>query len=152
MKYKHINQELFNYSTRGSHHYFRGNAILEKKYLIVAVDYNILIFDISSGKQLKRYEILLYGEDNLYKCGANIHKWNDNKDNKFIFNLDGNIIMFELMNKYELKIINQIYFKDVKNIKKLNEKVNKFYDDGTKEYFGFFGYYNDSKNHSVSIF
>ena len=62
--------------------------------------------------------------------------------------------MFELMNEYELNIINQIYFKDVKNRKKLNEKDNKFYDDGTKEYFGFFGYYNENKNgtHSVSIF
>ena len=113
LKYKHINQELFNYSTRGSHHYFRGNAILEKKYLIVAIDYNILIFDISSGKQLRIYEILLYGEGNLYKCRANINKWNNNKDNEFILNLGGNVIMFELMNGDELKITNQIYFKDI---------------------------------------
>ena len=60
LKYTHIKQELLEYSTRGLHHYFRGNTILGKKYLIVAIDYNILIFDISSGKQLKRYEILLY--------------------------------------------------------------------------------------------
>ena len=41
------------------------------------------------------------------------------------------------MNEDELKITNQIYFKDIKNLKKLNEKSNKFYDAGTEEYFGF---------------
>ena len=65
MKYTHIKQELLNYSAYASHHYFEGNAKLKNKYFIVGIDYNILIFDISSGKQLKRYEILLYGEDNL---------------------------------------------------------------------------------------
>ena len=89
----------------------------EKKYLIVAIDYNILIFDISSGKQLRRYEIFLYGEDNLYKCRVNINKWNSNKDNEFILNLGGNIILFELMNEQEFKITNQIYFKDIKSLK-----------------------------------
>ena len=148
LRYTHIKQELLDYSSYGSYHYFRGNIILEKKYLIIAIDNNILIFDISSGKQLKRYEILIYREDNLYKCEANIYKWNNNKDNEFILNLRGNIIMFELINEDELKITNQIYFKDIKDLKKLNEKSNKFYDDGTKEY-----YYEDkNKTYNVSIF
>ena len=56
--------------------------------------------------------------------------------------------MFELMNEDELKITNQIYFKEIKNLNKLNEKSNKFYDDGTKEY-----YYEDkNKTYNVSIF
>ena len=143
MKYTHIKQELLNYSAYASHHYFEGNAKLKNKYFIVGIDYNILIFDISSGKQLKRYEILLYGEDNLYKCQANIKKFNTNNDNEFILNLGGNIIMFGLMSNYELKIINQIYFKDIKNLKILNEKTNKFYDDDYEE---------KNKNYSVSIF
>ena len=100
------------------------------------------------GKQLKRYEILLNEKDNLYKCEANIYKWNNNKDNEFILNIGGNIIMFELMNEDELKIINQIYSKDIKYLKKLNEKSNKFYDDGTTDY-----YYEDkNKTYNVSIF
>ena len=155
LRYTHIKQELLDYSSYDSYHYFRGNIILEKKYLIVAIDYNILIFDISSGKQLRRYEILLYGEDNLYKCEANIYKWNNNKDNEFILNLRGNIIMFELINEDELKITNQIYFKDIKYLKKLNEKSNKFYDDGSKEYFGFYAFFHhedENKTYSVSIF
>ena len=143
LKYTHLKQELLKYSVYASHHYFVGNIILKNKYFIVAIDYNILIFDISSGKQLKRYEILLYGEDNLYKCQANIKKFNTNNDNEFILNLGGNIIMFGLMSNYELKIINKIYFKDIKNLKILNEKTNKFYDDD---------YEKKNKNYSVSIF
>ena len=30
LKYTHIKQELLDYSSYGSHHYFRGNVILEK--------------------------------------------------------------------------------------------------------------------------
>ena len=155
LKYTHIQQELLDYSTYGSYHYFRGNAILKNKYFIVAIDNSILIFYINSGKQLKRYEILLYGEDNLYKCGANINKWNNDKDNEFIINFGGNIIMFELMDENELKIINQIYFKDIEYLKRLNEKGNRFYDDGTKEVFGYGGFFyreDKNKNISVSIF
>ena len=154
LKYTHIEQELLDYSTYGSYHYFKGNAILKNKYLIVAIDYNILIFDISSGELLKRYEILLYGEDNLYKCDINFKKWNNNKDNQFIINLAGNIILFELMNECELKIINQIYFKDIKYLKQLNEKNNKFYDDNKTEDSDYDSYYYEDKNKtfSVSIF
>ena len=154
LKYTHINQELLNYSIDESHHYFKGNAILKNKYLIVAIDNNILIFDISSCKQLKRYEILLYGEDNLYKCNINLKKWNNSKDNQFLINLAGNIVLFELINEYELKIINQIYFKDIKNLKQFDEKYNKFYDDGKIEdlYSGGFCSGDKNKTFSVSIF
>ena len=154
MKYTHINQELLNYSIDESHHYFKGNAILKNKYLIVVIDNNILIFDISSCKQLKRYEILLYGEDNLYKCNINLKKWNNSKDNQFLINLAGNIVLFELINEYELKIINQIYFKDIKNLKQFDEKYNKFYDDGKIEDLHSGGFCSGDKNKtfSVSIF
>ena len=154
LKYTHMQQKLLN-SSYDYHHYFRGNAILKNKYFIVAIDNNISIFDINSGKQIKKYEILLYGEDNLYKCGGNINKWNNNKDNEFIINLGGNIIMFELTDKNELKITNQIYFKNIENLKRFNEKVNKFYGYSTKEdlYDNSF-FYREDKNiiNSVTIF
>ena len=134
LKYTHIEQELLDYSTYGSYHYFKGNAILKNKYFIVAIDYNILIFDISSGKILERYEILLYGKNSLFKSDLNLQKWNNNKDNQFLINLAGNIILFELLNECELKIINQIYFKDINYLKQLNEKSNKFYDDSIREF------------------
>ena len=104
---------MLGYNIHGLYRDFNGNAILKNKYFIVAIDNNILIFDISSSEQWKRYEILLYIENNLYTRGANINKWNNNKDNEFILNLGGNVIMFELMNGDELKITNQIYFKDI---------------------------------------
>ena len=154
LKYTHIQHKLLDYSTYESYHYFKGNVILKNKYFIVSIDYNILIFDISSGKQLKRYEILLHGEDNLYECGANINKWINNKDNEFILNLGGNIILFELVNEYELKITTQIYFKDITYLKRLDEKSNKFYDDGEIEYSDDDSYYYKDKNktYTVSIF
>ena len=145
---------MLDYSTYDSYHYFKGNAILMNKFFVVTIDYNILIFDISSGAQLKRYEVLLYGENNLLKSEAYIKKWNNNNDNEFILNLGGNIILVELNNEYKLKIINQIYSKNIGYLKKLNNKSNKFYDDGEEEDL----YYdsNESKNknetYRVSIF
>ena len=41
-------------------------------------------------------------------------KWNNNKDNEFILTLNGNIILFELTDEFKLKIISQIYSKNVK--------------------------------------
>ena len=58
------------------------------------------------------------------------------------------------MNEDELKITNQIYFKDIKYLKKLNEKNNKFYDDNKTEDSDYDSYYYEDKNKtfSVSIF
>jgi len=45
------------------------------------LDNNILIFDILSEKHLKRYRLLLEGENNLFISKTNIKKWNNNNDN-----------------------------------------------------------------------
>ena len=148
LEYTHKKQELFFYGTYGYYFYFHGNAILKNKYFIVAFDNNILIFDISSGKQLKRYEILLYGENNLYTNPANIKKWNNNKDNEFILNYDGNIILLELINEYELKIINQKFFKNINYLRILNKESNQFYEEERS-----YNKNNDeNKTYIVSIF
>ena len=75
------------------------------------------------------YKIIVEVNDNLYECRINIKKWNNKDDNKFIIFLKSNIILFELTNDIELKIINQSYFSEVKNLKILNEKNNRFYDE-----------------------
>ena len=162
MKYTHIKQELLEYWVEGSHHYFRGNAILKNKYFIVGIDNNILIFDILSGKQLKRYELLINGGDNAYICNANIIKWNNNEDNEFLINIKGNIVLFELTNDNDLKIIIQSFFQNINCLKKLNEKNNGFYDDVREEedshyernyyFYSYSKHYNADKNCSVSIF
>ena len=157
LKLSYIQKEFIKYSTYGGHHYFKGNAILKNKYFIIGIDNNILIYDISSGILLRRYEILIEGEDNLYRCGTNIRKWNNIDDNEFLLNINGNIVLFELTNKNELIIINQSYFEHINGLKILNEKNNNFYDDGQSEnsYSGRYYFNSDNKknnNCDISIY
>jgi len=158
LKYTFNANRFFEYSKYGSHHYFKGYTILKNKFLIIGIDNNILIFDILSGKQLKRYILLLEGENNWFISTANIKKWNNNNDNEFLINCFGNIILFELTNNNELKIISQSYFKDIISLKRLDEKNNKFYDDGSNEnsYFSrwfSYGYKeNENENCIITIF
>ena len=157
LKLTHYNREFIEYSTYGGHHYFRGNAILKNKYFVSCIDSNILIFDIISGKLLKRYKLVIEGEDNLYVCKGIIRKWNNNEDNEFLINIRGNIILFEL-NDNGFKIISQTYFQHINGLKKLNDNNNSFYDDGENEDYYSSPYYfyhsssNGNKNCNVSIF
>ena len=140
--------EFFEFSTYGGHHYFRGEVILKNKYLLVGIDDNILLFDILSGNQLKRYTILIEGIDNLYLQKANIIKWNNKNDNEFFININGNIFLFRLTDENDLKIIANSYFNDIINLIKLDEINNKFYDNGDNKD----SYYRNKNNNSVSIF
>ena len=148
LKYTFNANNFFKYSKYGSHHYFKGYTILKNKILIIGIDNNILIFDILSEKLLKRYIMLLEGENNLFISSANIKKWNNNNDNEFFINYNGNIILFELTKNNELKIISQSYFKDIISLKRFDEKNNKFYDDGSKEnsYFSRWFSYKENEN------
>ena len=140
LKYNCEYNEFFEYSEYDEHHYFRGEIILKNKYFLVGIDNNILLFDIFSGKQLKRYTILAEGIDNLYKKDVNINKWKNNNDNEFLINIKGNILLFRLTDENDLRIIANSYFNYIINLKKLEENNNKFYDNG------------DDKNYSISIF
>ena len=123
---------------------------------MTGIDNNILILDILTGKLLRRYEFLVEGEDNLYKYGFNINKWNNNNDNEFILNIKGNIILFELTNDNELKIVDRNYFQEITSLKRLNEKNNQFYDDNSEKdsyHIPNLGsFYNDYGSSDVSIF
>ena len=160
LKFTYDHKQFIKYSTYGGYHYFKGNIILKHKYLVVGIDNNILIFDILSGKILKRYELLINGEDNSYICNANIVKWNNKENNEFFINIKGNIVLFELTNDNDLKIIIQSFFQNMNCLKKLNENYNGFYDDGIKKkdsYYGrsYYSYSNDygaNKGCYVSIF
>ena len=135
LKFTYDPKQFIKYSTRGGFHYFNGNAVLKNKYFIVGIDNTILIFDILSGKQIKRYGLLINVEDNSYYCKANIIQWNNNEDNEFLINIKGNIVLFELTKDIDLKIINQSYFQNINCLKKLNEKSNVFYNDGMEKEF-----------------
>ena len=126
MKFTYDHKKFIEYSIREEYHYFKGTAILKNKYLIVGIDNNILIFDVLSGRLLKRYELFINGEDNLYNCNGKIEKHNNNENNEFLINIKGNIVLFELTNDNNLKIINQSFFE---NLKKLNENDNEFNDE-----------------------
>ena len=73
-------------------------------------------------------------------------------------NLDGNIILFRLDDENDLKIIANSYFKDIKNLIKLDKNNNIFYDNGIDENSGYYRFYRsfddeeDNKSTSISIY
>ena len=137
LKFKSVSQKIFEYDDRETH-YCNSYVVLKNKYFIIGIDSKIFIFDIFSGQLLKKYEILI--EKYCYKL--DIKKWNNKDDNKFLICLkefyeNGKrfkyftyycIILSELTEKNDLKLINQSYFTNINNIKNLNEKENKFYE------------------------
>ena len=137
LKFTANKQQMFKFSEYERFHNIKSYIVLKNKYFVVSIDNKIIIFDFIFCKQLKRYEILIYGEDNLYKAGINLKKWICKDDNEFFICINGNIILFELTNDIQLKIINQSYFPEIKNLKILNKKKNKFYDDGKEEKYSF---------------
>ena len=74
---------------------------------------------------------------------------------------NGNIVLFELKEEQtkeiKLKIINQSYYPDIKNIEKLSEKNNKFYDKSNLDINNWGNNQNNKKDKnenrfSISIF
>ena len=113
--------KIFEYSAYGEFHNFNGYVIIKNKFFIIMIDNYIDIFDLFNGNNLKTYEILIDGEDNLYKAEMKIKKWNNNEDNEFFLFENGNIVLFELKEEQtkeiKLKIINQSYFPGISLIK-----------------------------------
>lgn len=118
-------------------HKLSDYVIIKNKYFIIMIDNNILVIDLKNGSILKRYEILIEGNDNLFIPEfINIKKWNNKEDNVFLLFICRNIITFELNDdededtKINLKIINQFYCSNIKgsDLKKLSKNENKFYD------------------------
>ena len=106
----------------------KSYVVLQNKYFLVSIDNKVLIFDLKSNVQLRSYELLIDGRDNLYFGGINLKKWIYQDDNEFFICIYGNIILFKLTNDLELKIINQSYFPNIRNLKTPSEKNKKFYD------------------------
>ena len=159
LKYNCKYNEFFELSNRGEYHYFRGEIIIKNKYLLVGIDNSILLFDIYSGKKLKKYEILIEEVDNLYKQNINIQKWNNQSDNEFFININGNIFLFRLTDENDIIIIATFYSKYVTNLIKLDENNNIFYDDGNDENYDYENNWSfessdneNNKNNSVFIF
>ena len=129
-------KEIIKYNRR-EYYCFSNFIIIKKKYFTIMINNHILIFDLKEVNLLKRYEII-----NINRH-IQIEKWHNEEDNEFFMLIKGNLILFEL-NKdnnenIDLKVISQLYCPNFDNIKKLNEKNNKFYSF-------------DFKNNSISIY
>ena len=121
-------KEILNYSNYGGV-IISNFIILKQKYFIIMIDYNLLVFDLSTGKQIIRYKIVKKGEKNLYYDRIiEICKWNNVNDNEFFINIKGNITLFELDDNrgINLKIIAYSYFPNLKNLIKMEDQ-NRFY-------------------------
>ena len=129
LKYNCKYNEFFKLSNRGEYHYFRGEIIIKNKYLLVGIDNSILLFDIYSGKKLKKYEILIEEVDNFLKIQipSPLTIPLKNLDEK----KDINENISELYSLYkELKIekekeINDLIQKNKENEEKLDKKIEK---------------------------
>ena len=51
-------KEILKYSTYEGRHYWSNLVILKQKYFIIMIDYILLVFDLSTGKQMIRYKIV----------------------------------------------------------------------------------------------
>ena len=129
-------KEIIKYNRR-EYYCFSNFIIIKKKYFTIMINNHILIFDLKEVNLLKRYEII-----NINRH-IQIEKWNNEEDNEFFMIINGNLILFELNEdnneNIDLKVISQLYCPNFDNIKKLNEKNNKFYSF-------------DFKNNSISIY
>ena len=122
-------EKILEYSTFRGYHYFSNLLILKQKYLIIMIDYNLLVIDLSTGEQMARYIILKKGEKTLYYDKKNeIGKWNNINDNEFFLNIEGDITLFELDDAkgINIKIIGYSYFPNLRNLIKMEDK-NRFY-------------------------
>ena len=111
------------------------NIILRKKFILIRIENYFLIFIISTGEFLKRFELKFNNNDNLFNGSLCIKKWNNKKDNEFLLFAGNYIILFEL-DEYKLSLNIKAYMvtesklanmKDDENLIKINDEENKFY-------------------------
>ena len=115
-------QLLMEYSSYSKSHLFSDFVILKKKYFIIMIDNILLIFDLTTGKQLKRYLII---DKEKTKLSYEMGKW---KENEFFINIDGNITLFDFDDSQEinLKIIPYSFFPNLKYLIKMDDE-NGYY-------------------------
>ena len=150
-KFSFISQTMFkaNFSSPLVHDikiYFSDFVLLKNKYFIIMVKNSILIFNIESGKEIKRFEIEV--KDNRF-LDIDIKKWDSQRNDEFILIIQNNVILFKLNEEnsstISLNILNYGYFPElcvkyikyknenycnkiiIKHIKKINSQKNRFF-------------------------
>ena len=118
---------------------FSDFVTLKNKYFIVMIEKSILIFNMETREEIKKFEINI---DDYPYFQSDIKKWDCPENDEFIMILNNNVILFKLNEEksknINLSILNYGYFpelcfketKDItifKNLKKMNGKKNRFY-------------------------
>jgi hypothetical protein len=141
LKFSFISQTMFksNFSSPliydiGVH--FSDFVILKNKYFIIMIRNSILIFNMETAQEIKRFEI---------KVGCSqidIKKWDCPENDEFILIARNNVYLFKLneenSSKISLNILNYGNLPDlciknikderiIKNLKKINSQKNRFY-------------------------
>jgi len=146
LKFSVISQTMFksNYSSPliydiGIH--FSDFVILKNKYFIIMIRNSILIFNMETAQEIKRFEIRV-------GCSQiDIKKWDCPENDEFILIARNNVYLFKLneenSSKISLNILNYGNFPDlcikdtkdeiiIKNLKKINSQKNRFYSYNEK--------------------
>ena len=131
---------------------FSDYIILKNKYFIIGVENYIIIFDNNNFSKLKEYKISYHENDKIYSSDyLNIIKWDSLEKNEFLLAHGCNIFLFKLkeslVSDINLRIINQSYFPDIKDLKIIPGQENNFYDlDKSKETIYFYEKINNLIN------
>ena len=128
IKYGCTCKELYKYETYLVGLNFSDYIIMKNKYFLIGLVNNIFIFDLDKEKHLKTYEISIFEKNKLININdIDIIKWDCIDKNEFLMFVWGNIVLFELNEDNNIKVINQIYFPNFNNLTKIKGKNNTFY-------------------------
>ena len=143
LKFSFISQTMFqaNFSSKLMYEikvYFSDFVILKNKFFIIMIKFSIFIFNIETGKEIKRFEIKV---DDCRYFKTDIKKWDAPENDEFILLVNNNVILFKLneeKSSISLNILNYGYFPELcfkktedriifKDLKKINGQKNRFY-------------------------
>jgi hypothetical protein len=118
---------------------FSDFVTLKNKYFIVMIEKSILIFNMETREEIKKFEINI---DDYPYFQSDIKKWDCPENDEFIMIVNNNVILFKLNEEksknINLSILNYGYFPELcikktentiiyKNLKKINGQKNRFY-------------------------
>jgi hypothetical protein len=118
---------------------FSDFVTLKNKYFIVMIEKSILIFNMETREEIKKFEINI---DDYPYFQSDIKKWDCPENDEFIMIVNNNVILFKLneenSSEISLNILNYGYFPELcfenienrrifKKLKKIKGKKNRFY-------------------------
>ena len=143
LKFSFISKKMFEFNfstplTFDTNIDFSDFVSLKNKYFIIMLNKSILVFNLETGKEIKRFEIKF---DDDYYLKNDIKKWDCPENDEFIMIINNNVILFKLneeKSSISLNILNYGYFPELcfkktedriifKDLKKINGQKNRFY-------------------------